>query len=94
MRVSLCYIGPSRANLPLACLLFRRGTRLPSSSRLVCKGVATSARERAADRLRETAGHLADKVDRNLFERYGDVQAFGLNDVVLERRALVRRTTQ
>ena len=28
---------------------------------------------------------MADKIDRNLFERYGDVQAFGFNDVVEDR---------
>ena len=46
---------------------------------------ATTVRDRAADRLRETAGHVADKIDRNLFERYGDVQAFGFNEVVRDR---------
>ncbi len=29
---------------------------------------------------------LADKIDRNLFERYGDVQAFGLNRVITDRK--------
>ena len=28
---------------------------------------------------------MADKIDRNLFERYGDVQAFGFNAVVEDR---------
>ncbi|RMH36142.1 MAG: HAMP domain-containing protein [Nitrospirae bacterium] len=28
------------------------------------------------------ATEIADKIDRNLFERYGDVQAFGYNDVL------------
>ena len=28
---------------------------------------------------------IADRIDRNLFERYGDVQAFGLNGVVTDR---------
>ena len=28
---------------------------------------------------------LGDKIDRNLFERYGDVQAFGLNTVVEDK---------
>jgi len=75
---------PIARKLALACLLF--GV-IPVAIivPLGLQGVAASARERAADRLRETAGHLADKIDRNLFERYGDVQAFGLNDVVLDR---------
>lgn len=38
-----------------------------------------------ADTLTEVAKNIADKVDRNLFERYGDVQAFGLNRIVLDR---------
>ncbi len=46
---------------------------------------STTVRERAAERLQEAAGHVADKIDRNLFERYGDVQAFGFNEVVLDR---------
>ncbi len=33
----------------------------------------------------EAAINIADKVDRNLFERYGDVQAFGLNRVIHDR---------
>ncbi|HXG46539.1 MAG TPA: methyl-accepting chemotaxis protein, partial [Methylomirabilota bacterium] len=32
-----------------------------------------------------TAHSLLDKIDRNLFERYGDVQAFGLNRVLLDK---------
>jgi methyl-accepting chemotaxis protein len=75
---------PIARKLALACLLFGI---LPVAIivPLGLNGVAGSARERAADRLRETSGHLADKIDRNLFERYGDVQAFGLNDAVLDR---------
>ncbi|MCA9213453.1 MAG: HAMP domain-containing protein [Planctomycetales bacterium] len=34
---------------------------------------------------RAVALSIADKIDRNLFERYGDVQAFGLNGVVQNR---------
>ncbi len=40
---------------------------------------------RVADGYRISAETIGDKIDRNLFERYGDVQAFGLNHVVLER---------
>ena len=32
-----------------------------------------------------TASGIADKIDRNLFERYGDVQAFTLNGTIQER---------
>jgi hypothetical protein len=34
-----------------------------------------------------TASTLNDRIDRNLFERYGDVQAFGLNTVLLDTNA-------
>jgi PAS domain S-box-containing protein len=36
-------------------------------------------------RFQGAAENIADKIDRNLFERYGDVQAFGLNRVVYNR---------
>ena len=34
------------------------------------------------NQLEQIARTIADKIDRNLFERYGDVQAFGLNSVI------------
>ena len=36
-------------------------------------------------RFQGLAVDIIDKVERNLFERYGDVQAFGLNNVIQER---------
>ncbi|GJL78954.1 MAG: hypothetical protein NPINA01_19430 [Nitrospinaceae bacterium] len=38
-----------------------------------------------ASNLQGIAESIADKIDRNLFERYGDVQAFGLNSVIQNR---------
>jgi methyl-accepting chemotaxis protein len=35
-----------------------------------------------ASSLQTVASEIADKIDRNLFERYGDVQAFALNTIV------------
>ena len=35
----------------------------------------------------EIARNIADKLDRNLFERYGDVQAFAVNDAVHDRNS-------
>jgi hypothetical protein len=40
------------------------------------------------------AENMADKIDRNLFERYGDVQAFGLNRVVFDHRNWYVRSEQ
>jgi len=36
------------------------------------------------------ASQVVDKIDRNLFERYGDVQAFGANRAVLDRASWYR----
>jgi methyl-accepting chemotaxis protein len=38
------------------------------------------------------AENVADKIDRNFFERYGDVQAFGFNQAVFDRRNWYQRT--
>jgi methyl-accepting chemotaxis protein len=38
-----------------------------------------------ASQFQTTAEDIADKIDRNLFERYGDVQAFGLNTILRNR---------
>jgi hypothetical protein len=40
------------------------------------------------------AQNLADAIDRNLFERYGDVQAFGLNAAVDNYQTDPRRVVQ
>jgi hypothetical protein len=40
---------------------------------------------RVADRFINATENIADKIDRNLFERYGDVQAFGINSAVFDR---------
>ncbi len=37
---------------------------------------------------------LADKIDRNLFERYGDVQAFGYNTVIFNRENWYKHGSQ
>ncbi len=41
--------------------------------------------DQAATNFEEVAVTIADKIDRNLFERYGDVQAFGLNHAIFNR---------
>lgn len=45
----------------------------------------------AGDRTAVVAANVGDKIDRNLFERYGDVQAFGLNTAVQERSSWYQR---
>lgn len=41
--------------------------------------------------LERTAINIADKIDRNLFERYGDVQAFTLNGTIDDRTSWYER---
>ena len=43
---------------------------------------AEGMKEKVGARFQAASQGIADKIDRNLFERYGDVQAFGYNDVV------------
>lgn len=39
----------------------------------------------------QSAVALNDTIDRNLFERYGDVQAFGVNDAIFDRASWLSR---
>ncbi len=75
---------PIARKLALLCLAFGVIPLALACGLLLDRSTA-AVRERGADALQQTAGHLADKIDRNLFERYGDVQAFGYNDVVSDR---------
>jgi methyl-accepting chemotaxis protein len=75
---------PIARKLAALCLVFGI-LPLALASVVMVNRSASAVRERAADALQGTAKDLADKIDRNLFERYGDVQAFGYNDVVEDR---------
>ncbi len=44
----------------------------------------------AGTRFQNVAEGVADKIDRNLFERYGDVQAFGINRVIDQKASWYR----
>ncbi len=46
---------------------------------------ATHMSEDIGASYQSAATTVADKIDRNLFERYGDVQAFGVNDAVNDK---------
>jgi len=50
----------------------------------IAYNASTNMEENVGRRFQTVTGNIADKIDRNLFERYGDVQAFGFNDVVLK----------
>lgn len=47
--------------------------------------------DRTGEQTRILAIAFADKIDRNLSERYGDVQSFGLNRVILDRSQWYQR---
>lgn len=55
---------------------------------------AQKAIEVTAQGYRTTAENIADTIDRNLFERYGDVQAFGLNQVIQDRESWYKKGTE
>lgn len=67
----------------IACLVFGLVPLLLTG--FVIWSTSGETKRRVADGYRITAETIADKIDRNLFERYGDVQAFGLNHIVLQR---------
>ena len=46
--------------------------------------------EETAQGYQRTAASIGDTIDRNLFERYGDVQAFGANRAVFDRASWYR----
>ncbi|MBL8880883.1 MAG: hypothetical protein JNG88_17350 [Phycisphaerales bacterium] len=48
----------------------------------IASGAMQRVEQGAGGRFQNLAENIADKIDRNLFERYGDVQAFGLNRIV------------
>ncbi len=49
---------------------------------LIAFGAAEDMKAKVGARFQSEAKGLAEKIDRNLFERYGDVQAFGYNDAI------------
>jgi methyl-accepting chemotaxis protein len=53
---------------------------------LIAYKASLAIEDSVGSRFQAMAEGVADKIDRNLFERYGDVQAFGLNQV-LDRKA-------
>ena len=60
---------------------------------LIAYNASLDIEESAGTRFQNTALAVADKIDRNLFERYGDVQAFGINRVI-DQKATWYRTEE
>ncbi|MEZ5337616.1 MAG: methyl-accepting chemotaxis protein [bacterium] len=68
------------AKLVLLLLLF--GLPPAALIALVAYNATRGIEESKMSALQAAAASVADKIDRNLFERYGDVQAFGYNEVI------------
>ena len=72
-----------RHSLVAVCMLFGVAPAFVIS--WIAYRSASESGEHIARSFESFAQQTADKIDRNLFERYGDVQAFGLNKVVQNR---------
>jgi methyl-accepting chemotaxis protein len=72
-----------RTQLIAVCLLFALAPL--SVMTYVSWRAANQVADSSAKEYQSIAIGVADKIDRNLFERYGDVQAFGLNTVVYQQ---------
>lgn len=66
-----------RTKITMICLLFALVPLMLIS--VVTWRSANNIAQNTAAEYNAIAGHVADGIDRNLFERYGDVQAFGVN---------------
>ena len=60
---------------------------------MIAYNASRDIEDSAGTRFQNTAMAVADKIDRNLFERYGDVQAFGINRVI-DQKAMWYRTEE
>jgi methyl-accepting chemotaxis protein/PAS domain-containing protein len=79
---------PSTARLALMLSLF---FGLPTAVFAYLGFAATGIlKERSQEQVIKHAESVVQIIDRNLFERYGDVQAFGLNRVVLDKTTWYR----
>ncbi|TWT97472.1 methyl-accepting chemotaxis protein [Neorhodopirellula pilleata] len=72
-----------RGQIALACLLM--GSLPAIAIGLVAWSATDDLEKVTVGSYQAQATQIAEKIDRNLFERYGDVQAFGKNAIVQER---------
>jgi len=61
---------------------------------LIAYKASLTIEDTAGTRFQNVAEGVADKIDRNLFERYGDVQAFGINRVIDQKSSWYRTEEQ
>ncbi|MDD9939059.1 MAG: methyl-accepting chemotaxis protein [Myxococcales bacterium] len=75
-------------------LLFVAFGLVPLGVFVVATGAASDEFEKSVGiRLLSVSNTIADKIDRNLFERYGDVQAFATNHALRDREAWYRTSS-
>ncbi|MBI3505282.1 MAG: HAMP domain-containing protein [Proteobacteria bacterium] len=79
----MSFLSGIRAKLVLLLLVF--GLLPVLAVGAFFKAQRSHLEEIVTDRLEDSARGIADVIDRNLFERYGDVQAFLLNPAVASR---------
>ncbi len=79
----MSFLAGIRAKLVLLLLVF--GLLPVIAVGAFFKAQRSNLEEIVTDRLEDSARSIADVIDRNLFERYGDVQAFLLNPAVADR---------
>ncbi len=72
--------------LPAAIL----GWRLIATTNAMTDALSDAQSRELGRNLHSVAASLTDRIDRNLFERYGDAQACGVNTAVLYHRAWYR----
>jgi methyl-accepting chemotaxis protein len=71
----------------LSALFVLLGALPAIAALLLLRRSSVALEEKTAARFQTSALQITDKVDRNLFERYGDVQAFGVNDAISDARS-------
>ena len=74
-----------RKKIMFTCLLC--GTIPTMLMGLIVWQAANQIGENKIQEFQSVAAGIGDRIDRNLFERYGDVQAFGLNHAIRNRDA-------
>ena len=74
-----------RVSTKLICLFLAFGVLPLAVVTLSVSHESAHLAEKSGASLQSNASSICDKIDRNLFERYGDVQAFGINTAVTQR---------
>ncbi len=80
-----------KVSTKLVCLFLAFGVLPLAVVTVVFENRAKELEQEACGQLQTVATAISDKIDRNLFERYGDVQAFGINSAIANHDAWYKR---